>query len=106
MKNFASWASFLCLIHCTLLPLVLIFLPTTALYLMLDSKIEFNESIFSKLSARFTHFSDSYSSSENRFFVKPTFTVDVMDQAIKTNVIVDHVSGSFKNNYFFNHLVR
>ncbi len=41
MKNFASWASFLCLIHCTLLPLVLIFLPTTALYLMLDSKIEF-----------------------------------------------------------------
>lgn len=60
---------------------------------------EFNESIFSKLSAKFTHFSDSYSSSENRFYVKPTFTVDVMDQAIKTNVIVDHVSGSFKNNY-------
>lgn len=60
---------------------------------------EFNESIFSKLSARFTHFSDSYSSSENRFYIKPTFTVDVMDQAIKTNVIVDHVSGSFKNNY-------
>ena len=58
------------------------------------------ESIFSNLSTKFTHFSDSYSSSENRFFVKPTFTVDVMDQAIKTNVIVDHVSGSFKNNYF------
>lgn len=60
---------------------------------------EFNESIFSNLSARFTHFSDSYSSSENRFYIKPTFTVDVMDQAIKTKVIVDHVSGSFKNNY-------
>lgn len=60
---------------------------------------EFNESIFSNLSARFTHFSDSYSSSENRFYIKPTFTVDVMDQVIKTNVIVDHVSGSFKNNY-------
>lgn len=60
---------------------------------------EFTESIFSNLSTKFTHFSDIYSSSENRFFVKPTFTVDVMDQAIKTNVIVDHVSGSFKNNY-------
>ncbi|PBJ12161.1 TonB-dependent receptor [Flavobacterium sp. ACN6] len=60
---------------------------------------EFTESIFSNLAAKFTHFSDSYSSSENRFYVKPTFTVDVMDQAIKTNVIVDHVSGSFKNNY-------
>lgn len=65
----------------------------------LGGNAEFTESIFSNLSAKFTHFSDSYSSSENRFFVKPTFTVDVMDQAIKTNVIVDHVSGSFKNNY-------
>ncbi|MBW1656527.1 TonB-dependent receptor [Flavobacterium quisquiliarum] len=63
---------------------------------------EFTESIFSNLAAKFTHFSDSYSSSENRFFVKPTFTVDIMDQAIKTNVIVDHVSGSFKNNYLQN----
>ncbi|MBZ4034443.1 TonB-dependent receptor [Flavobacterium sp. 17A] len=65
----------------------------------LGGNAEFTESIFSKLSAKFTHFSDSYSSSENRFFVKPTFTVDIMDQAIKTNVIVDHVNGSFKNNY-------
>lgn len=65
----------------------------------LGGNAEFTESIFSNLAAKFTHFSDSYSSSENRFYVKPTFTVDVMDQAIKTNVIVDHVSGSFKNNY-------
>lgn len=41
MKNYANWASLLCLIHCTVLPIVLIFLPTSALYLMLDSKIEF-----------------------------------------------------------------
>jgi hypothetical protein len=68
----------------------------------LGGNAEFTESIFSNLAAKFTHFSDSYSSSENRFFVKPTFTVDVMDQEIKTNVIVDHVSGSFKNNYLQN----
>lgn len=65
----------------------------------LGGNAEFNEGIFSKVSARFTHFSDSFSSSENRFYVKPTFKVDVMDQAINTNVIVDHVSGSFKHNY-------
>lgn len=41
MKIYANWASFLCLVHCTLLPLIFIFLPTSALYLMLDSKIEF-----------------------------------------------------------------
>lgn len=65
----------------------------------LGGNAEFNEGIFSKVSARFTHFSDSFSSSENRFYVKPTFKVDVMDQAINTNVIIDHVSGSFKHNY-------
>lgn len=70
----------------------------------LGGNAEFTESIFSKLSAKFTHFSDSYSSSENRFYVKPTFTVDVMDQAIKTNVIVDHVSGSFENNYLHDNI--
>ncbi|TDO69792.1 hypothetical protein EV143_11429 [Flavobacterium chryseum] len=68
----------------------------------LGGNIDLNESIFSKVAARFTHFSDSFSSSENRFYVKPTFKVDVMDQSINTNVIVDHVSGSFKNNYFEN----
>jgi hypothetical protein len=41
MKNFANWASLLCLVHCTVLPIVLIFLPTSAIYLMLDSKFEF-----------------------------------------------------------------
>ena len=41
MKNFANWASVLCLVHCTVLPIVLIFLPTSAIYLMLDSKFEF-----------------------------------------------------------------
>ncbi|SEO77889.1 hypothetical protein SAMN05444671_1456 [Flavobacterium sp. CF108] len=60
---------------------------------------EFTEGIFSKISTRFTNFSDSFSSSENRFYLKPTFKVDVMDQAINTNVIVDHVSGSFEHNY-------
>lgn len=70
----------------------------------LGGNAEFTESIFSNLAAKFTHFSDSYSSSENRFFVKPTFTVDIMDQAIKTNVIVDHVSGSFENNYLHDNI--
>ncbi|MEL1255291.1 TonB-dependent receptor [Flavobacterium sp. DGU38] len=61
---------------------------------------EFNESVFSKVATKFTHFSDSFSSSENRFYLKPTFKVDIMDHSINTNVIIDHVSGSFENNYF------
>ncbi|MEP6804944.1 MAG: TonB-dependent receptor, partial [Flavobacterium sp.] len=65
----------------------------------LGGNIEFNEGIFSKIATKFTHFSDSFSSSENRFYVKPTFKVEVMDQSINTNIIVDHVSGSFEHNY-------
>lgn len=41
MKHFASLASILCIIHCTVLPILFVFLPTSALYLLLDSKIEF-----------------------------------------------------------------
>jgi hypothetical protein len=65
----------------------------------LGGNMEFNEGIFSKINTKFTHFSDSFSSSENRFYVKPTFNIDVMDQSINTNIIVDHVSGSFKDYY-------
>ena len=65
----------------------------------LGGNMEFNESIFSKVATKFTHFSDSFSSSENRFYLKPTFKVDVMDQSVNTNVIIDHVSGRFENNY-------
>ncbi|WP_428231673.1 TonB-dependent receptor [Flavobacterium sp.] len=65
----------------------------------LGGNVEFNEGIFSKISTKFTHFSDSFSSSENRFYLKPSFKVEVMDQSINTNIIVDHVSGSFEHNY-------
>ncbi|WP_291286194.1 TonB-dependent receptor [Flavobacterium sp.] len=65
----------------------------------LGGNVAFTEGIFSKISTKFTHFSDSFSSSENRFYVKPSFKVEVMDQAINTNIIVDHVSGSFEHNY-------
>lgn len=62
-------------------------------------KITFNESIVNEASVKFNHFSDMYGSSENRFYVKPSFKVDIMDTAIKTNIIVDYVGGSFKKNY-------
>ncbi|MWB96513.1 TonB-dependent receptor [Flavobacterium sp. GA093] len=65
----------------------------------LGGNVDFTEGIFSKVSANFKHFSDNFSSSENRFYVKPTFEVEVMEQSINTNVIIDHVSGSFENNY-------
>jgi hypothetical protein len=61
--------------------------------------IAFEEGILSNTNLKFNHFSDAYSSSENRFLLTPTFKFDVMDEAIKTKVIVDYVGGSFKSDY-------
>ncbi|MFV8270377.1 TonB-dependent receptor [Flavobacterium sp. GT2N3] len=58
-----------------------------------------NESFLNKASLKYNHFSDASGSSENRFYVKPTVTFNVMESAVKTNIIVDYVGGSFKKNY-------
>lgn len=66
----------------------------------IGGKIKFNESVFKEMSLKFNRFSDGYSSSENRFFMKPSFQLDILDEKIKTNIIVDYVGGSFDKNYF------
>lgn len=63
-------------------------------------KIDFVESILSEASVKFNHFTDTFGSAENRFYVKPTLKFDISDKAIKTNIIVDYLSGSFKKNYW------
>jgi hypothetical protein len=65
----------------------------------LGSKIEFNESILKEASVKFNHFSDAFGSAENRFYVKPSFEFNISDKAVKTNVIVDYLGGSFEKNY-------
>jgi hypothetical protein len=65
----------------------------------LAGKVEFNESILKNMSAKFSRFTDIYNSAENRFYAKPTVEFDVMDSAVKTDLIVDYVQGSFEKNY-------
>jgi hypothetical protein len=65
----------------------------------LGSKIEINESIVKGASVKFNHFSDAFGSSENRFYVKPSFELNISDKLVKTNVIVDYLNGSFEKNY-------
>jgi hypothetical protein len=66
----------------------------------LGGNVTFDESIFNEASLKFNHFSDAFGSSENRFYVKPSFQLDVMEESIKTNVIVDYLGGSFDKNYW------
>lgn len=66
----------------------------------LGSKISLNESVLKEASVKFNHFSDAFGSSENRFYVKPSFEFNISGRAIKTNLIVDYLNGSFKKNYW------
>ncbi len=66
----------------------------------LGGKIGFEDSFFTGASLKFNRFWDNYGSAENRFLIKPSFEFGIMDAAVKTNVIVDYVSGSFERNYF------
>ena len=68
----------------------------------LGSKISFKEGFFNEAAAKFSHFTDNFGSAENRFFIKPSLQFDVMEEAVKTNIIVDYVGGSFEKNYMNN----
>nr|WP_315253098.1 TonB-dependent receptor [uncultured Flavobacterium sp.] len=61
--------------------------------------LAFEDGILNDLSLDFTHFTDDFSSAENRFLLAPTFKFDVMDEAIKTKVFVDYIDGSFMKDY-------
>jgi hypothetical protein len=62
-------------------------------------KIDFNEGLLNVANLKFSHFTDTFGSAENRFYVKPSLQFDVMDESINTNIIVDYVGGTFDKNY-------
>lgn len=64
------------------------------------ANISFFESFMKEGNLEITHFTDAFNSVENRLMVAPTFTVDIMDEAIKTKVVIDYLDGSFKKNYW------
>ena len=65
----------------------------------LGSKLSFEEGAFRSAILKFNNFSDAFDTAENRFFLKPTFNFDVMEQSLKTAIIIDYVGGTFKQDY-------
>lgn len=63
------------------------------------SKISLEDSFVKEASVKFNHFSDAFGSSENRFYAKPSFELNISDKLVKTNVIVDYLNGNFEKNY-------
>ena len=64
------------------------------------ANVLFKENILKEISLDWNRFCDNYGSSENRFIMKPSFEIVISDKNIKTNLNVDYVAGSFKNNFF------
>lgn len=62
--------------------------------------VRIKESVFKEVNIKLNHFADAFSSSENRFYVKPTIEFELFDTKIKTNFIADYLGGSFDKNYF------
>lgn len=65
----------------------------------LGGTVDFEDSLLSETAVKFHHFTDAFGSSENRFWGKPSFEIELMNKAIKSNMVLDYVSGTFKNNY-------
>ena len=65
----------------------------------LGGKLDFSEGAFKEMAMKFSHFTDSFGSAENRFYIKPKLQFDVADQLVKTDIIVDYVGGTFDKNY-------
>lgn len=65
----------------------------------LGGSLSAKDSFFNGLSLHYFNFSDGLDSAENQLVAKPSFTFDINEFEIKSTLIVDHVSGSFKRNY-------
>lgn len=69
----------------------------------LDGNLEMKKGVFDRVDLNFQHFRDDFNSSENRIVLKPKLRFEVEDENITTDVILDFLSGKFKNHGLSNH---
>lgn len=66
----------------------------------IGGKINFEDSFFQGATAEIVNFSDNYNSNEIRLLVKPTFEFPISTELINAALLVDIISGKFKQNYY------
>ncbi|AXG74931.1 TonB-dependent receptor [Flavobacterium arcticum] len=66
--------------------------------LKIGGNISMKQSIFKDASLQYKRFWDAFDSAENRFVLKPSFDVSVLDEKIKLGFVVDYVGTTFAQN--------
>lgn len=66
----------------------------------IGGKIAAEDSFFRDATAQYRRFWDASGSAENRFFIKPSLDIDVMDEKIKVDFVADYVGGNFEKGYY------
>ncbi len=64
----------------------------------LAGEMNFENSFFDGMKAKYRYFGDSFSSSEHHFNVRPVLEVPIAGEIFKTNIIFDYVTGSFEKD--------
>ena len=65
----------------------------------LGGKLVLGDSFLNDSTIKFSRFWDAFGSAENRFVAKPVFEFDIFEQKIKTDFVLDYISGSFNKSF-------
>lgn len=66
----------------------------------IGGKLNMNESVFKGAEVFYQRFWDIQQSAENRFWLKPSFDIDIVETRVRVDVIADYVGTAFERNYF------
>lgn len=65
----------------------------------LGGRLGMREGVLNNSSLLFKRFSDAFDSGENRFYIKPETSFEIMNTKVNFDVIVDYVGGSFERTF-------
>jgi len=68
--------------------------------LNVGGKFTTRDSFFHEVQAQYKRFWDGFDSAENRFFITPSFDIDISETKVKFDLVADYVGGDFNRNYF------
>ena len=67
--------------------------------LYLGGRLALGDTFLKESSLKFSRFWDGYGSAENRFVAKPALEFDIIEQKIRTDFVLDYISGTFDQTF-------